>query len=192
MSNNENNNIEIKDFLGYFPYQVMHEKSKKFPRFEHFFCVIQDEHLKNPIVKQYIIEYTKKYPLLDLSEKSMEYMIEHKGVLHFVSIDSLDTKDNFYLHNKALVEDNANNILSMRMINEPADLAKHLSTKWDNYFSQFKELSMGAGLIAKDVLADKIQKGKTLYEEKSPEIHRKANEIKSSLANKFNAFKKKF
>lgn len=189
---NDNNNMAIKEFLGYFPYQVMHEKSKKFPRFEHFFCVIQDEHLHNPIVKQYIVNYTKKYPLEDLSEKSMEYMKEHKNILHFVAVDSLDTTDINYLHNKTLIEENANNILSMRIINEPADLAKHLSTKWDNYFSQFKDLGMGAGLIAKDLLVDKIQKGKSLYEEKSPEIQRKANEIKSSLTNKFNAFKKRF
>jgi hypothetical protein len=187
-SNKEN----LKEFLIFFPYEVLHESSKKNKNLEHFFCIIKKEHIKNPVVTQFFNSYVATNPVNDLSKQSMEYKENIEDNFFFVHMDTLDKKDIFYDKKKSILENNSNNILSIRMINEPVDIPKHISHNIDNYVSQFKDLSLGAGLLAKDAFTDGINKSKELFKEKSPAIEQKANEIKDKLSEKFKAFKKKF
>lgn len=188
-----NNDIEkLKEFLTFIPYRVLHENCSKNNNIEHYFMVINDERIKDECVKNYLKQYAKVYPVKNLSAISMEYKKEHEHDLHFIFLDSLDNKSASYSKNQLFVKENANNILSIRMLNEPIDIPKHISSKIENYTSEIKDLGFGAGLIAKDAILTSITKGREIYKEKSPQIQEKASKLGTTISNKLNDFRKKF
>lgn len=182
----------LKEFLFVFNYEVMHEASVKNPNNEYFFAIISKKHIKKPEVHDFFAHYTSKYPVQDLSRASMEYKSEIEDKFYFVGIDTLNRNDVFYSQKKKFVEENANNIVCINMINEPADAPKHFSHNMENYVSQFKDMGVGAGLLAKDAIVEGIHKGRELFQQKSPELQQKAQELGNKITSKFNAFKKKF
>lgn len=187
-----NTNIEkLKEFLTFLPYRVLHESCSQNSNIEHFFMVVEDERIKEDCVKNYLAQYAKVYPVINLSPNSMEYKNERPD-LYFLFLDSIDKNHFSYNKKQQFIKDNANNILSMRMLNEPVDVPKHISSKIENYTSDIKDVGLGAGLIAKDVILTSITKGRKLYEDKSPELQEKAAKIGSTLSKKLNEFKKKF
>jgi hypothetical protein len=185
----------MKDFLRLFPYSVMHECKASDKKMEQFFVVIQKNHENmplNPTVMSYLDSYTKGYPLTDVSVVTKNYIRSHNKDFFFVMIDTLDTSNTFYNQQKEFVMHNANNILSIKLIGEVADVDAHLSSNFDRYFSQFKEISTVLGEIAKEKVSQGIEKGRILFEEKSPVIKKNIEDFGSKLGDKLKAIKKKF
>lgn len=185
----------MKDFLRLFPYSVMHEAKASDKQMEQFFVVIKKNNPEiplNPTVMSYLDSYSKAYPLIDVSVATKNYIRSHNKDFFFVMIDTLDTSSTFYSQQKEFVMNNANNILSIKLIGEVADLDTHLSSNFDKYFGQFKDISTTLGEIAKEKVSQGIDKGRILFEEKSPVIKKNIEDLGNKLGDKLKSFKKKF
>lgn len=182
----------IKEFLFYFPYKLMHESGKRNPEVEHFFCIINRSHFKeNATLIAYFNHYNKEFPLDDLSDQTNLFQKETLEDFIFVFIDTLEHKDSLFEKKRLVLEDNCNNILSLRLIGEVTDLPKHLNHSFDNYLTQAKDIGFGAGLLAKDALVDTVHKGKVKFQEHAPIVQKKAIALGNKLSDKIKSLKSK-
>lgn len=180
---------EIKNFLQIFAYNVMHEAGKN--EIEHYFVVITKEDINTPILKQFFDAYVNEYPLLDVSKQTKEFIHSTKDRYYFVLIDSLSHTDPLFQQKDTLIRENANNIISVKMIGEVADVSSHLGNTLDVYLEQFKNVSVSFGQQAKIKAIKTLQNSKTIIEDKTPIIKQNIIEIGDKISERLKKLKKR-
>lgn len=156
-------NDRIKSFLLDFPYEIMHEQSKTDETIEHFFVGIDKEDIKNNTIKQYLIAHTEHYPLIDISNLSMNFLKKNDNC-YYVLIDSLNKVEPFYKQKLKFVQNNAANILSIKWTGQPVDISSHLIYNADKYMDEFKDISIFIASMAKNKI---LTKGKEVIDNNS-------------------------
>lgn len=169
-------NESIKEFLLNFPYQILHEQDKVDNDIEHFFVGIERSDIKTNILKKYIEGHCYHYPVKNLSKSSMKYLDDNKEN-YYLLIDSLDKKDLFYKQKAKFIENNTANILSLKWTGEASDMSSHLVYNAEKYLTDFKDISVFLGEVAKDKMKEKIVKGYALFEENKPFLKAKIIKI---------------
>ncbi len=165
-------------------YTVLHEASYNNENIEHYFIFIAQQDVKDQEVKNIFNDYEKKYPLLDVSESSKNYMKEKREYFYFIYIDSLNKKDLFFQENEKALKENVHNIISLRMIGEPIDLTTQLGTYAEKYLAQVKKISFSLGAILKEEVDKGIKIGVTKINKNKPFIKEKIKGFKNRLFKK--------
>jgi hypothetical protein len=170
---------EIKDFLVSFPYRILHEQDKNH-EYEYYFVAIslndREKVVSNSLNEQFV-NYVKEYPLNNISSQSVNYIKNNKNNYHFLYIDKVSLNDPLFKIKEHFIKENANNILSKRMIGQAADPALDLTNKIENYALNIKEASTTIGTFAKLKLKEQLVKGKASLEEKGPNIKTKISNV---------------
>lgn len=172
-------------------YVVLHETSTQDSTKEHYFIFITKDDTKDSVVREVISSYEESYPLLDLSKETLKYMKDRQKSYHFIYIDTLDKKDPFFTLKEKSLKQNTNNIMSIRILGKPVDISQHLESNFNKYFEQFKEISISAGLVAKEEIQSGIKKGIELFQEKAPVVQENLNILGKKLGSKISELKKK-
>ncbi len=166
--------INIKNFLNNLSFDTLRETSPTNDNFEHYFLAIRNEFLnkndQNIEVLQFLSDYSKKFPLHNLSQASLDYINDNNYTI--IYIDTLNKKDKFYVQESDFVINNAHNIISKKFFNEYCDTKGLVGNMAQEYFSI-------ANIIRKatmSVIASKI----------------KEHEVEKKVVDKINHFKKMF
>lgn len=172
-----NINEEIKDFLSSFPFRILHEKDDDY---EYYFVAISledREKIVSPILNEQFLNYINNYPLKNLNKDSMKYIENNKKKYHFLYIDKISITDPLFKAKEYYIKENANNILSKRMIGDVVDPALDLTNKIESYALQLKEVSTTIGTFAKLKFKQQLKKSKVSLEENTPIIKEKLNKV---------------
>lgn len=148
----------IKEFLTHFNYNVMHESTSNF--LESYFLVVPKEDINNPLLKDVFDLYVKKFPVINISKATKDYIEEHKEILYFIFLDSIAHTDSLFEERSLFVKENFKNILSYKIIGEAVNISEHLENHIDIYLGKLKYVSSNTSIAAKEVAIRKIQEGK--------------------------------
>ena len=148
----------IKEFLTHFNYNVMHESTPDF--LESYFLVVPKEDIHNPLLKEVFDLYVKKFPLLNISKATKNYMQEHEEILYFIFLNNIAHTDSLFEERSGFIQDNFKNILSYKIIGEAVNIGEHLENHIDIYLGKLKYVSSSTSIVAKEIAIKKIQEGK--------------------------------
>lgn len=174
----------FKDFLRNNQYHVMHETDINNPLIEHFFVLFQmkdilkispskERDLKEAeIIITYLDSFQQFSSMQNISAATLEFTRTRKNKLIYIPLSSLDNSHHFYLKRKKELEDNYDNILSMKILGEPADPNKYFNYNIDSKISDIKDIGLGISSLAKDMV-----------QEKAPIIKQKLINIGNKLKN---------
>lgn len=189
-------NNEIKTFLEDFPYEVMHENDNT-NQYEYYFVVMSLEDTRKTVssyMNDVLNNYIQDYPLDMLSPQTLKFMSNNKMRYHFVFIDKISLDDPFFKQKELFIKENANNILSKRMIGVLVDPALNFSNNVEQYLGSFKDISLSLGKLAKIKAQEKLNQGKNILDEKTPmlkdNISKNIKNIGNTLGNTLKKFKK--
>jgi hypothetical protein len=184
-----NENIQSVEFFlkNSNQYWVLHESSPSNPNLEHYFISITVLDIKNKqgeedkILKQYILNYQNKYPLVDIAEKSHNYIAKEKNNYFFLFIDTLDKKDRFFLQKEEFLKNNIGNILSLRMLGKAVNLSGYIDNQAQKYLSQFADISQTVAGVLKKEAKTGIDNGLKALNDKAPVIKKKLEILKKII-----------
>ncbi len=162
-------------------YLLLHESSSTNPNTEHYFISVTARDIKDNIVKAFIEDYQKKYPLIDLSEKSHRYIKNQEGRYYFLFLDSLDKKDRFFSQKEEFIKKNKDNILSLRMLGKAINLETYIDTQAEKYLSQFLGLSSSVAQVIKKEMKSGITNGLKVLNDNAPAIKSKLATIRNKI-----------
>lgn len=161
-------NKEIfKEFLRNNQYHVMHETDNENPKLEHFFVFFQINEIMNmsttkkrdlkdvEIILTYLNDLQNVSLMQNLSEPTFKFIQKQKNKIIYIPLESLDNSHFFYLKRKKILEDNYENLISLKILSEPADAHKHFHYKMDSKVSEIKDIGIGIFGFAKDKLKEK-------------------------------------
>lgn len=165
-------------------YLVLHESSPTNPNLEHYFISITVLDIKDELLKQYILNYQSKYPLVDISEKSRNYIKKKENNYFFLFVDTLDKTDRFFSQKEVFLKNNIDNILSMRMLGKAVNLSGYIDDQAKKYISQFADVSQTVAGVLKKEAKTGINNGLKALNDKAPIIKQRLDVLKKIIKSK--------
>ena len=181
----------FKDFLKNNLQYVMHEQDVDNPSLEHFFLMFEMKIILNlsrtkersaddvRAILSYFESFQNTAPMQNISKASLDFTRKKQGRLIYIPLGTLDKTHHFYLKRKREFDENYENILSLKILNEPANPKKHLHYTIDSKLSDIKDIGMGISDFAHDVVKDVVKENAPILKQKI-----------LSLGNKIKSFRK--
>lgn len=160
-----------------FNYTVMREQSIT-KDVEYYFCVIEKKEIYDN--KELFLFYngcSDDFPKNDLSKATVNFIKNNNKKYFFVLIDELKLADVLYEVKKKAIENNPNNILSLKYFNKLCDKKSHYSNNFEVYLETYKNIGLQISSIAADKMKKIINKGIAEIENKKPNIENKIKNL---------------
>lgn len=174
--------------IRYFPYNVMHEAGAN--EIEHYFVAIEKNDIKYDILHLFFDIYSKKHPLIDVSKITQRFIKQNEKDFYFILIGSISHHDPQFSQKAYSMMEDAHNIISIKMIGEPADFSNHMENKLDTYVEQVKDLSIEASQLAREKAKQHLLKGKEIFDEKAPILKKSLLDLGSKVSSKIKQISK--
>jgi len=140
---------KIKTYLYVLPYHVLHEDHGGQ---EVFFILINKSDISDMHIQDFWQLYEQTYGLKNISPNSVEFIKKNKNNFFAVWVDTIKLSDIFFETKKKYIINNANNIISLRVLGVAADVSEHMEHVALNAIEQATQASIGtAGILAEGI-----------------------------------------
>lgn len=175
---------ETKDFFKNNLYNVMHEAGSD--SCERYFIVIEVDDLRSNSqeFKDMIREYASSFQASFLSEPTQKYVSFHHDDQFFMHLGKIRLDDPLFHGKDAALRNNANNILAIALVDQPADMDAHVENKICEYSSHLKTATRLASEVATAKTKEAMAKGKVVIDANIPIIKEKLSVLKNKLLKK--------